>query len=64
MEHPVSTGGIIMMVLVLTLVWGGFALSLVVAIIHERNKTISADEAGTGRETEPVQAGRRDGGGH
>ena len=58
-----SRGGIIMMVVILTLVWGGFAASVVAAMIHERRKTGSAGEANAGPETAAAEPGARDRGG-
>ena len=59
-----STGGVIMMVLVLTLVWGGFAAAVVVAMVHERRKMRSAEELDAGREPGAERPGAHSGGGH
>ena len=58
-----SRGGIIMMVVILTLVWGGFAASVVAAMIHERRKTGPAGEASAGPETAAAEPGARNRGG-
>ena len=55
MEYPVSRSGLIMMVAILTLVWGGFAASVVYAIVRERRKAAEVH-----RQQSSAQ-GRRDG---
>jgi hypothetical protein len=52
-----------MMVVILTLVWGGFAASVVAAMIHERRKTGPAGEANAGPETAAAEPGARNRGG-
>ena len=58
-----SRGGMIMMVLVLTLVWGGFGAALVVAMIHERKKDDAAGRVDAGGETAVAEPGAGNGGG-
>lgn len=53
----------IMMVLVLTLVWGGFGAAMVVAMIHERKKIDAAGKMNADGETATAQSGARNGGG-